>query len=784
MKLNLDKLVAVITVAVVSAAAIAATLMQLDSPVMASIANAANNAFKAKMAWIAYKSDAGQPQYDIRTQILVYADGPPGAQDIYIARSNDSGASWSEQAITSSGGNALTIGSTTFSITHNKPNIFVPPTGVQSPVDPADLTRGLKGANALITYTSSDCEASSAQKINPNLLTGVQPFMCLWAARSLDGGLTWSRQRLTDGSIDPDEDVPAGYTKSDLTAGGFAISFQADPAGLQQGDAEGPGDGASGAKVSAGTNIWYTFISKANFEKNAAFPAPVQVSDNNTVTDGAAGASRANLSISGGTAVLAYEETKGDGTNGKHIMYHSFPYTAPDTNNAGTVVSDPTKNARRVRFALQGDEAIGDVEPGTTPNKPDGDAADGDTAGVHVLLLWRETASLEPAAASDIMLRRGIKNTALRPGSSGFLASDVMADTPVNMSDTGATDNALAHRAMLRGDFVALAYDHTPEKSAADAFTGTYNLFIRRSTDGGSTWGLARNMTQLADASTRVVEPRMVSTPATIKLPDGSATTEAMDTHNKNVFYVGWGTETNEVVGKPLDLFIIRTTDQGLNYERVQLLAGGATEQSEMQLRSTPDGKSVGALWMQRDATTGTVDVIYRHGGEVTNLPDPDLKLTGSDTSFTSGSKGQVTFTVLNKGAGDARRVVISGSAPSGLTILALSEPALCSINGAQFTCTIPELSPSQSRVISLTLASAIAGTYDLATQVSGDVLDADATDNTATTTVAVLPVAASGGGCAAANGRMPFDPLLPVLAVLGFFGWGVGRWRRSPESN
>ncbi len=778
MKLKHNKVAVAIAAAAVSAAAIAATLVQLDAPVEVSTANAANNAFKAKMGWIAYKSDAAQAQYDVKAQLLVYADGPAGAQNIYVARSTNNGASWTEQAITSKGGSSLTIGGSNFSVTHNKPNIYVAPTGVQSPIDPADPSKGFKGANALITYTSSDCEASAVQKVNPHLLTGVQPFMCLWAARSLDGGLSWTHQRLTDGSMDPDEDVPAGYAKSDLTAGGFAISFQADPAGLQQGDAEGPGDGASGATVSPGTNIWYTFISKANFEKNAAFPAPVQVSDNNNAADGAAGASRANLSLSGGTAVLAYEETKGDGTKGKHVVYHSFPYATPDTNSAGTVVSDPAKNARRVRFPLQGNEAI-DPLPG---GDADGDAADGDTAGVHVLLLWRETASLEPAAASDIMVRRGIKNTALRPGSTGFLASDVLADTPVNMSDTGAADNALAHRAVLRADFVAVAYDHTPDKPAADAFTGTYNLFLRRSSDGGNTWGEARNMTQLADASTRVVEPRMVSTPGTIKLPDGSATGDASDVQDKNVFYVGWGTETNEAVGKPLDLFITRTTDQGLNYERVQLLAEGAAEQSEMQLRSSPDGKTLGALWMQRDATAGTVDVIYRNGGEVTNLPDPDLKLTANGASFASGAQGQVTFTVLNKGTGEARQVVLSGNTPSGLTILALSEPALCSIHGARFTCTIPALLPAQSRPISLTLTAVTAGTFDLATQVSGDVLDADTTDNTAAATVTVLPAAATGGGCAAANGRAPFDPLLPVLAVLGFCGWGVRRWRRSAD--
>ena len=445
--------------------------------------------------------------------------------------------------------------------------------------------------------------------------------------------------------------------------------------------------------------------------------------------------------------MLAYEETKGDGTNGKQIIYHSFNYATPETNSAGTVVSDPTKNARRVRFPLQGNEALDPLPAGDG----DGDAADGDTQGVHVLLMWRETASLEPAAASDIMVRRGIKNTALRPGSTGFLASDVMADTPVNVSDTGATDNALAHRAMLRGDFVAVAYDHTPDKAAADAFTGTYNLFIRRSTDGGNSWGAARNMTQLADASTRVVEPRMVSTPGTIKLPDGTATADASDVQNKNVFYIGWGTETNEAVGKPLDLFITRTTDQGLNYERVQLLAEGATEQSEMQLRSPPDGKTLGALWMQRDATTGTVDVIYRNGVE-DHVADPDLNLTATGASFASGAQGQVTFTILNKGAGDARSVVLTGTAPSGLTILATSEPTLCAVNGASFTCTIPELLASQSRAISLTVTSAAAGTYALPAQVSGDVVDADATDNTATATVTVsVPIVADAAAVAAA---------------------------------
>ncbi len=609
-----------VSLALVAGAAYAATLyIRLDPPVVVSTQDPADNAFKAKMGLIAYKSDPTLAQYDVRAQLIVYVDGPAGAQDIRVARSTDRGATWSEQRITASGGDPLTIGSSTFSVTANKPNLYVAPIGV--------VSNGV-GADALLTWTSSDCEGVPTQRINPNLDTGPQPYMCLWAARSTDGGVTWTRQRLTDGALDVDEDVPAGFVNVNTLAGGFAISFQADPAGLQQGEAEGPGDGASGAKVSPGTDIWYTFLSKAAFEAGTPFPVPVQVSDNNDPSTGAPGASRANLQISGGTAVLAYEETKGGG--GKQIVYHAFPYNVPDVNEPGTVISDPAKNARRVRLLLQGNEAIGDADL-------DGDAADGDTRGVHAVLLWRETPLTVPAAASDIMLRRGIKNTALRPGSTGFLASDVLADTAVNLSDAdpaGAvpTDNALAHRGVLRGEFVAIAYDHTPNKAAADAAppTATYDLFVRRSADGGETWDAARNLSNLPDATTRVVEPRLVGTPGTIRLPGGAATSDPADVQDRDVLFVAWGTETHVPdtdSGTPLDLHLSRTTDRGESYEAVQLLASGPAEQAETQLHATPDGKAVGALWMERDPASGAIDVLYRNGAEalqVTPTPHGD----------------------------------------------------------------------------------------------------------------------------------------------------------------
>ena len=113
-----------------------------------------------------------------------------------------------------------------------------------------------------------------------------------------------------------------------------------------------------GSHVTGGTNIWYTHAPNPNGVTLRANIA--QLSDNNVLGTGEPGASRPNLQISGSTAVLAYEETAcpGGGT-GKCIVYHSFPYTAHDANSAGTIVSDVQKNARRVRFFLQGAATAG-----------------------------------------------------------------------------------------------------------------------------------------------------------------------------------------------------------------------------------------------------------------------------------------------------------------------------------------------------------------------------------------------------------------------------------------
>jgi hypothetical protein len=52
----------------------------------------------------------------------------------------------------------------------------------------------------------------------------------------------------------------------------------------------------------------------------------------------------------------------------------------------------------------------------------------------------------------------------------------------------------------------------------------------------------------------------------------------------------------------------------------------------------------------------------------------------------------------------------------------------------------------------------------------SADILEVEVADPVVTS---------SGGGCTAADGQRPVDPMLPLFAALGLLGWGLRRARR-----
>jgi hypothetical protein len=128
------------------------------------------------------------------------------------------------------------------------------------------------GPVMVLTWTSkycpdedlSDTTARTGDYQNPNQRairyldreSRIIPFSCTWMAAGRTNGTNWGPAiQLSNGERDAKEDASAGtYSAPNASVN---ISWQEDPEGLQPGDADGPGDGASGANVTGGTDVWY-----------------------------------------------------------------------------------------------------------------------------------------------------------------------------------------------------------------------------------------------------------------------------------------------------------------------------------------------------------------------------------------------------------------------------------------------------------------------------------------------------------------------------------------------
>ncbi len=784
----------------IAAAAYAATALRFGAEV--NVSRTATPTEKAKVVRLAYLHGG----VFRKVWLFTYGDGPVNQQNVYARHSFDEGATWSDPVLLSrdaagapTGGQTITtIGSFMFVVDNEKPTIFAPPV--------------TSGPSVLITWNSAYCPQNPAAAgnagsyVNPDQGAGDydgdgaadRPFHCVWVATTTDPTLaTWDVHQLTNGERDAINEVVSGSS----TATAFAMAWQEDPAGLQPGEGEGRGDGGMGSHVTGGTNIWYTHAPNPNGITLRANVA--QLSDNNVFGTGQPGASRPNLQVSGSTAVVAYEETAcPGGTGGKCVVYHSFPYSAHDANSSGTIISDVTQNSRRVRFFLQGASAAG-------------------ASPLRAVVLWRQTPWVTPAAPSDIMVRRGLADAAARPGSTGFLPSDILADTPQNMTNVARFGgNANAHRAIIRGSFVGLAYDLTPNMDAANPEktavpTANYNLYFTRSTTNGEagSWSAARNLSGVDSPVNTVVEPRLVPTPGTIVNPL-TGTPDPGDLQNPNAFYVCYATETNTLVGQSGRVYVSRSLDLGLNFDPFVPVSATTGGQSESQLRPTPDGSSVMVLWMgeQTAGDPNTKEAMFANGQP---FDLPDLVLAAGNASVPANSQLALNLTVVNRGTGDASKVVLSGRSSAGLDLVDASSGGGCTITGQTFTCSIPTLSRSQSGTLGLRITSAKEGTYLLSIRGTSDEPDGNIADNEVTLAVAVTaqlsanppitiqppaptptptptptpiptptptnppaaappsssPAADTGGGCTAARSEAPFDPVLLLTTALGLLG-------------
>ena len=351
---------AAVALCVVAAAVYAATALRFGAEV--NVSRTGTPTEKAKVVRLAYLHGGTFR----KVWLFTYADGPLDRQNVYARHSFDEGVSWSEpvpaspvtRRMSPTGGQTYHgQGSrSAFVADNDKPTIFAPPSTTTGPT-------------VAIIWNSAYCPqdpAASDQRrhlLQPGSRRrrlrrrrGARPALPL----RLGGDHTdpdfgsWDVQQLTNGERDAIGEVISGSS----TGNAFAMAWQEDPAGLQPGEGEGRGDGGMGSHATGGTNIWYTHAPTANAVTLRA--NIVQLSDNNARGTGLPGASRPNLQLSGTTAVVAYEETACvGGSSGKCIVYHAFPYSAHDSNYAGTIISDVTQNSSRVRFFLQGAAAAG-----------------------------------------------------------------------------------------------------------------------------------------------------------------------------------------------------------------------------------------------------------------------------------------------------------------------------------------------------------------------------------------------------------------------------------------
>ncbi|MCU0952538.1 MAG: choice-of-anchor O protein [Burkholderiaceae bacterium] len=506
----------------------------------------------------------------------------------------------------------------------------------------------------------------------------VIPFSCAWMSRSINNGVSWSAPvQLSSGLRDAIQDSSAGNFNSDTRKGQIAITWQEDPQGLQLGEADGPGDGASGANVNGGTDVWYAHASvdlsvastpaddfvlttgqrlTDNWQGqyglagslNPIFEGSGANADPDTVEKGNAGAARPNVAMVGSTAIVAYEETKGSEglAEGKFVRYHAFAYATPPADaagKAGCIISDPLKNARRVRFLTQGPAEAG-------------------AGGIQVAAFWKE-GIFDKGGPSDIVLRRalgGVQPSTMVPRVDPACATSVYTEaialtsqraenlssraSQLTASDDGLADdternsaeNALAHRGVLRGGELWIGYSYTNDLVKLWAQQDNYNFWLRKYTfdpaTGRGVWNLPRNLTNITDTRINVREPRIFGTPKSNPTacpsgnPDDPSTTDRTLCQNTNVLYLAWGTQENvspfvAAGGAELGIFISASMDGGQSYfapMRYSVAAGTLFQDDEAafesQVVTRPDGRRYYGVWNQLTTSTGRTVAEYASG--------------------------------------------------------------------------------------------------------------------------------------------------------------------------
>lgn len=649
------------------------------------------------------------------------------------------------------------------------------------------------------------------------------PFKCMWTTWSANGGTSWALPvQLSSGIRDAKQDVHRG-----LGSGHWGIVWQEDPLGLALGEAEGPGDGASGAQTSKGTDIWYAFADPAWADPDPGdglgiWHEPLRLTDNMTGTvpsgsrilvrdvngvqvandqieGGITGASRANLTLVDDSArsgqriaVVAYEEGKGGQgeDEGKYVRMHTFAWNqAAAANPAGCLISDPMEHSRRVRIVTQ--------------------TGVGKTNGLRLAVFWRQ-GLIPQGGPADIMLRMGFASKidsgvsglgfgqlvpAVDPGceTSDYPQTlalqnapglNISSQTPVagavNLFDpTGTYDleGARAHRAVLRGDDLYVGWTYTPDTIVAQTTNlANYNFWIRHYDDAAGTWGAPFNLSEVNDVGIDVREPRLVGMPGNGPgCADSSNPADPADCQAKGTLVAAWGTAKNvyEHLGGAVDyeIYYRRTTDKAATFSETTIVPGrGSKSRAEAQLKTTPDGNTIYSIFSEK--SLDDTNAVFAMATPVAPSADIIVSGTVADNRVAKGSAVKLQMSVSNRGPQIARQVIATATLPEGMEMTGVPD---CPVSGKTMTCSISTMTAGTTRKYSFSAAAMEAGAQNVSFEATSDTADPVAADNAHLVSLNVMtdPTvedSGSGGGCVV-NNRSPVDPVLPLLLVMAA-GW------------
>lgn len=596
----------------------AAQPLHYPDPVALSVAPVSgydgDDADKAKLVTLVYPDGDGGFVHALLS-VYIDAQGPDvweldgtvrPARDVFVTRSVDDGLTWSTPVNLSATAQASSIA------VDDDGDLGTPPAAYHG--DSGNPRVAANGATVMVAWPDRYCDSGIQGSVRyPDAGDIEVPYACTWTARSTDGAETWApAARLSDASRD------AHAVDLEMTKEGAALVWQEDPNGLQPGEAEGPGEGGSGARVSHGTDVWFASLPLAAVRDGTPFPGPTAVTDNAGLpspgpgSDEGVGASRPAMVLDGGTVVLAYEEGKGTGVMGagKVVRYHvfsAFDDSLPDpTGGAGWVLSDPEENARRARVLKQSDAFKAESD-------------------LRLLVAWRQGTGNRGAPA-DIAARLGFIDPG-EAGSTGWRPEDLLpavdpldpgaSAAPLNLSSAAgvlagtseqSTENARAHRGFLRGDFVVFGYTWAEDGTLADASAdANYDFYVRRSFDAGLSWEPPRNLSQSPAPDVSAVEPRLVPTAPN---PDPADPLDPLR------FFAAWGSEQDDPLdpsgaGLPLDVVVTWTSNGGETWARATALPDEDRLPKAAQLRASADGTRLGIIWSSADPVGGGVDVMF-----------------------------------------------------------------------------------------------------------------------------------------------------------------------------